>query len=76
MDFLTEYEGRIIPIEVKAADNTMAKSFRSFVSKYQPETGIKMSLKNVGEYTEKETRIISLPLYLFFRMTEYIHVRE
>lgn len=73
LDFLTEYEGKIIPIEVKAADNTMAKSFRGFVSKYQPETGFKMSLKNVGEYTEKETRIISLPLYQFFRMTDYIH---
>ena len=76
LDFLTEHEGKIIPIEVKAADNTKAKSFPCFISKYQPETGFKMSLKSVGEYIEKGTRIISLPLYQFFRMTDYIHEAE
>lgn len=73
VDFITEYEGRIIPIEVKSADNTMAKSFRSYISKYQPKIAFKTSMKNVGDNRENGTWVINLPLYQFFRIEDYIH---
>ena len=34
VDFVFEQDGRIIPVEVKSADNTMAKSYRLFCKRY------------------------------------------
>lgn len=72
VDFLSEYKGYIIPIEVKSAENTRAKSFTSFVSKYKPEFGFKVSLKNVGDNKLKDTLVYSLPLYMLWKIKEYI----
>ncbi|MDD6096305.1 MAG: AAA family ATPase, partial [Firmicutes bacterium] len=43
VDFISDYEGVLLPIEVKAADNTKAKSLRIFCSKYSPKMAIKTS---------------------------------
>lgn len=72
VDFLTEEKGYMIPIEVKSADNTRAKSFSGFISRYSPKIGFKVSLKNVGDSLNKETIIYSLPLYMIWRIKEYI----
>lgn len=72
IDFLTEHTGNIIPIEVKAAENTRAKSFSSFVSRYRVKYGFKVSLKNYGEKTLNGTTIFSLPLYMLWKIKEYI----
>lgn len=72
VDVLTEYTGLMIPIEVKSADNTRAKSYRNFCETYQPKIGFKMSLKNIGISNIKDTVTVSLPLYLSFRIKEYI----
>ena len=39
VDFIYEDQARLIPVEVKAADNTQAKSYKQFCKKYQPEFG-------------------------------------
>lgn len=72
LDFLVDYEGILIPIEVKSADNTKAKSLHLFCSRYAPEMGIKTSLKNVGDYMDGKTHIWSIPLYCLFRFPEYV----
>ena len=72
VDFLTEDKGHIIPLEVKSADNTRAKSFQTFVAKYRPRYGFKVSLKNVGDNQVDETRVYSLPLYMLWRLKEYV----
>ena len=72
IDFLTEEKGYMIPIEVKSADNTHAKSFRTFVSGYKPKYGFKVSLKNVGDNRIQDTMVYSLPLYMLWRIKEYI----
>ena len=61
VDFLTEEKGYMIPIEVKSADNTHAKSFSTFVTRYTPKCGFKVSLKNVGDNQIKDTCVYSLP---------------
>lgn len=71
IDFLIENENRVIPVEVKAADNTQAKSYRSFCKKYTPEVGIKASMKNFAENEVEKTRTISLPLYMLWNMNHY-----
>ena len=49
IDFLFEEENKMFPVEVKAADNTQAKSFRQFCKKYSPEIGFKLSEKNIAK---------------------------
>ena len=72
IDFISDYEGVLLPIEVKAADNTKAKSLRMFCSKYSPKMAIKTSLKNVGDNMAGDTHIWNIPLYAIFRLKEYV----
>ena len=72
VDVLTEYQGKMIPIEVKSADNTKAKSYKIFCEKYKPKIGFKMSLKNIGVSNTDHTVSVSLPLYLSKAIKKYI----
>ena len=64
VDFLIERKGMLIPIEVKSAANTRAKSYRLFCKRYSIRLGFKLSLKNRAVNEEDGTRTVSLPLYL------------
>ena len=68
VDFIYEKQGRIIPVEVKSADNTQAKSYKQFCKKYKPEIGYKISGKNIAEGMCEETKTYSLPLYMCWRI--------
>lgn len=72
IDFITDYEGMLLPIEVKSADNTKAKSLHMFCNRYNPKVAVKTSMKNVGDNMDKETHIWSIPLYSLFRLKDYI----
>lgn len=72
LDFLFEDRGRIIPVEVKSATNTMAKSYRQFCRKYSTRLGFKLSMKNLGINTENGTETVSLPLYLIQNIGRYL----
>lgn len=71
VDFLIERDGEVIPIEVKSADNTRAKSYNLFCSRYSPRIGIKTSLKNIPENMTESTRTLSLPLYMLWNLEKY-----
>lgn len=62
IDFIIQREGKIIPIEVKAADNTRAKSLNSYMKTYKPDYAIKLSSKNFGFEDNKKI----VPLYAAF----------
>ena len=70
IDFIYERQGNIIPIEVKSADNTQAKSYKQFCKKYKPKTGYKLSEKNLGVNMNEETETYSMPLYMSWRILE------
>lgn len=72
MDFISDYEGVLLPIEVKSADNTKAKSLHVFCNRYHPRMAVKTSLKNVGDNMDGDTHVWSIPLYAIFRLKEYI----
>lgn len=72
IDFISDYGGSVFPIEVKAADNTRAKSLQLFCKRYSPKIAFKTSLKNVGVNPDGLTMVWSLPLYLIFRLPEYL----
>jgi predicted AAA+ superfamily ATPase len=48
IDFLIVEDGKVVPIEVKAATNTKSKSLATFVDKYSPKYSIRISQKNFG----------------------------
>ena len=60
IDFVIRYNRKAVPVEVKSADNTKAKSLESLFNKNLIFTAIKLSSKNVTG-TEK---ILSFPLYM------------
>ena len=65
IDFLLSTNNdRIIPIEVKANDNTQSKSLRVYDELYHPKYMIRISTKDFGY--NPETRIKSIPLYATF----------
>ncbi|MCL2058092.1 MAG: ATP-binding protein [Oscillospiraceae bacterium] len=62
VDFIIMREGKIIPIEVKSAENTKAKSLSAYISSYKPEYAVKLSALNFGFTDGKKT----IPLYAAF----------
>lgn len=68
IDFLiTTAEDGIIPIEVKADDNTQSKSLKVYNELYNPKYMIRISTKDFGY--NKETKIKSIPLYATFLLS-------
>ncbi|MDR1635326.1 MAG: DUF4143 domain-containing protein [Bifidobacteriaceae bacterium] len=59
IDFLYQWEGAIIPVEVKAAENLRAKSLRAFSAKYGIAKSIRFSL---ADYREQDW-LTNIPLY-------------
>jgi hypothetical protein len=62
VDFIIQREGKIIPIEVKSADNTQAKSLAVYIGAYKPPYAIKLSTKNFDFTGGKKI----VPLYAAF----------
>ncbi len=62
VDFVIQREGKIIPVVVKSADNTRAKSLAEYLKSFKPEYAIKVSAKNFGFEDGKKT----VPLYAVF----------
>ena len=62
IDFVIQREGQLIPIEVKSADNTKAKSLKVYMDTYKPAYAIKLSAKNFSFEDNKKV----VPLYAAF----------
>ena len=62
IDFVIQRDGQLIPIEVKSADNTRAKSLKVYMDTYKPAYAIKLSAKNFGFEDNKKI----VPLYAAF----------
>lgn len=62
IDFIIQRDGQLIPIEVKSADNTRAKSLQVYMDTYKPNYAIKLSTKNFGSVDNKKI----VPLYAAF----------
>lgn len=72
VDFIFEEKSEIVPIEVKSADNTQAKSYKQFCKKYEPNSGIKLSQKNIAYNICEKTKTYSIPLYMAWNIDYYI----
>ena len=62
IDFVIQRDGQLIPIEVKSADNTRAKSLKVYMDTYKPSYAIKLSTKIFAFEDNKKI----VPLYAAF----------
>lgn len=59
LDFVVQHSGKVIPIEVKAAENLHAKSLRVYCEKFQPALAVRTSLSDY----RSESWMVNVPLY-------------
>ncbi len=59
IDFVIEFLGEVIPIEVKASNNLKAKSLKSFYDQFKPKKSIRTSMSDFRD----EGWLVNLPLY-------------
>lgn len=62
IDFIVQINNDVIPIEVKSADNTKAKSLAVYIDIFKPKYAIKISAKN---FAFEDNKLI-IPLYSTF----------
>lgn len=67
LDFLTQGEQRLLPIEVKAGENLKSKSLKTFYELYPKSYPIRISLSDY----RKQDWLMNLPLYAACRVGEY-----
>ncbi len=59
LDFLIQFSGQVIPLEVKAEENLQAKSLKVYCQKYEPKIAIRSSMSDY----RKEEWMTNVPLY-------------
>ena len=64
IDFLLYNDDGIIPVLVKAANNTQSKSLMTYMDKFKPKYSIRISTKNFGYDKDKNIKLV--PLYAVF----------
>jgi hypothetical protein len=60
VDFIVQMGGKVLPIEVKAAENLKAKSLKNYYERFNPEKSVRMSMSDYRD----EGWLINLPLYM------------
>lgn len=68
VDFVIQFKGKVIPIEVKAEENLHAKSLRSYHQKYDPEKTLRTSMSDYRE----EVWLTNIPLYAIGEITNVL----
>ncbi len=68
IDFLIQYNGKVIPIEVKSEENLQAKSLKIFVSKFNNPIAIRIS----GANFRKQDWLTNIPLYAAREIGKFI----
>ncbi|MDR2584289.1 MAG: AAA family ATPase [Fibromonadaceae bacterium] len=66
VDFVVQYEDKIIPIEVKSGESSKSKSLGVYIEKYNPQIAIRTSLSNY----EKRGNLLNIPLYAIGELDE------
>lgn len=59
VDFVIQYEGVAVPIEVKAEENFQAKSLKVYTEKFNPQVALRTSMSDFRE----QDRLTNIPLY-------------
>jgi predicted AAA+ superfamily ATPase len=68
IDFITQTNGEIIPIEVKSAKHTKSQSLKVYMQTFHPARAVRTSLKNYGQ----ANGLYSIPLYMIRYVNEML----
>jgi predicted AAA+ superfamily ATPase len=68
VDFVVQHSGKVVPIEVKAAENLQAKSLKVYFGKFQPEVCIRISMSDY----RKGDWLTNVPLYAIRQIPELL----
>ncbi len=68
VDFILQYQGVIVPIEVKAEENLQAKSLKVYQEKFSPQVCLRTSMSDF----RMQEWIINLPLYAISELKRVI----
>jgi predicted AAA+ superfamily ATPase len=67
VDFVYQADSKVIPVEVKAAENLQAKSLRVFCEKFKIEKALRTSLSGF----RRESWLVNLPLYAIVNVNTF-----
>lgn len=70
VEFLLEWNGTLLPVEIKSGWVTQAKSLKVFADKYHPPRRVTLSARNVS--VDRAGGVIRLPLYLAARLLQIL----
>lgn len=62
VDFVVQFDEKIVPIEVKASVNVKARSLSVYREKYTPQVSIRTSMLNL----KKDDGLLNIPLYMLW----------
>ncbi len=68
VDFIAQFEEKIVPVEVKASTNVKSRSLGVYCEKYKPAVSVRTSMLNL----KKNDSLLSLPLYMFWAIEKLI----
>lgn len=63
VDFVLSKDEELIPIEVKLTENSIGKSFHSFLEAYHPKKAIIITLDHFSEEKINNTTLYKIPIY-------------
>jgi predicted AAA+ superfamily ATPase len=68
VEFVFQYDGGIIPLEVKSGKNVKSESLNAYRNEYRPDHAVRASLKNYGVVDG----LYAVPLYMVGSITEIL----
>ena len=68
IDYIIQYQNKIIPIEVKANKSTNNVSLTRYNEKYKNDLSIRFSMRNLS----KDGNIINIPLFMIEYVDKFI----
>lgn len=69
VDFILQYQGLVVPVEVKAEENLQAKSLKVYTEKFHPKISIRTSM---SDFRQQEW-LTNLPLYAISELPHLLH---
>jgi uncharacterized protein len=70
VDFVVQFEEKIVPIEVKASTNVKSRSLQVYREKYKPEVSVRTSMLNL----KKDEGLLNLPLYMIWTIEKQMGI--
>lgn len=68
VDFIAQFEEKIVPIEVKASINVKSRSLGVYRDKYKPEVSVRTSMLNL----KVDEGLLNIPLYMFWNVEKLV----